>query len=207
MKKRKAIVRRPIDIVLSAPSHIAILRVLVGVKEGYSGREIARRAGINHQTCADALTKLETKGVIKRLGSGKNQLFRLNRKSNLVRTVLEPLFESESKQFLAMQEDFSRIVKEYCFSAIIYGSVAREEETVASDYDIALIVKRKNQKILPVIRKLVTRGMEKWGVRISPIVLTLNEFVKEAHKKDLLVFNIAKEGITFYGKPPRELLK
>lgn len=207
MKKRKAVIVRPLDVVLSAPSHIAILRVLKDVREGLSGREVARRAGINHQTCADSLTRLESRGVIKRLGSGKTQLFRLNRENNLVKTVLKPMLESERKQFLDMQEDFSRIVNGYCLSAIIFGSVARREETPASDFDIALIVKNRNQKIHGIIRTLIIQGTERWGIQVSPIVLTLTEFNQRASKKDPLINNILREGITIYGKQPQGLLK
>lgn len=198
--------RRPLDLVLGAPSHIAILRALLDIREGLSGREIARRAGINHQTCAATLVKLENRGVVRRIGSGRSQLFRLNRQNDLVRTILEPMFEEERKKFLAMQAHFAEVVKGICVSGVLFGSVSRGEETAASDYDIALIVEKKNRKVHSIVQDLVARGMQGWGVRVSPIILTRTEFIKRIRGNDPLASAILSEGITFYGKLPRGLL-
>lgn len=207
MKNRKSVISRPLDLVLSAPSHIAILRALKDVKEGLSGREVARRAGINHQTCAEALARLESRGIVTRIGSGYTQLFRLNRENNLFQTVIGPMLKAEREQFLLMQEDLARVVEGHCLSGVLFGSVARKEDTPESDLDVALIVERKTQKLPEVIQALVIRGMEKWGVRVSPIILTRAEFSRRANKKDPLVSDIVREGIVVYGKHPRGLVK
>lgn len=198
--------RRPLDLILGAPSHIAVLRALLDIREGLSGREVARRAGINHQTCAAALIKLENRGVVRRLGSGRSQLFRLNRQNDLVKTILEPMFEEERKKFLSMQEQLAEVVKGSCVSGVLFGSVSRGEETAASDYDIALIVEKKNSRIHSVVQYLVARGMEEWGIRVSPVVLTRAEFARRAASEDPLASAILRDGIAFYGKQPAELV-
>ena len=114
MKRRKNIISRPLDIIFSVPSHVSVLRALRIVKEGLSGREVARRARINHQTAADALTRLESRGIVIRLGAGNNQLFTLNRENDLVRRVILPMFEAEQKQFSLMQKDLAEIIKDHC---------------------------------------------------------------------------------------------
>lgn len=207
MKKRKNRISRPLDIIFSAPSHIFVLRTLRNVKEGLSGREVARRAGINHQTCADALTRLEGIGVVIRLGSGKNQLFRINRKNILVKRVILPMFDAEHNQFILLQEDLARVLKGHCLSGLLFGSVARREDTPESDFDIALIVEKKQQKLHEILRSLVQHGTEKWGIRVSPIIITRTDFIKKSDKKDPLVTDILKDGIVIYGQSPHGLLK
>ena len=190
------------DVVLSSPSRISILRVLRDVKEGLSGREIARRSGMNHQTIALALERLENRGVIRRLGSGRNQLFRLNRANRLVGKVILPLLVAEQKQYLLMQEDLAGVVAGHCLSAVIFGSVARGEETQASDLDLLLIVEKKVHELQDIIRELVRRGMESWGIRVSPLIMTKTEFSRKAAQGDLLVSNVVNEGVVLYGKNP-----
>jgi predicted nucleotidyltransferase len=207
MKKRKNTFLRPLDIVFSAPSHVAILRALKNVKEGFSGREVARRAGINHQTCADALVRLESRGVVLRLGAGKTQLFRLNLNSSLVRSVILPMLDAEQKQFSLMRAALGLIMNEKCVSGVLFGSTARGEETPESDFDIALIVEKKNQHLPEVVRALIQEGNEKWGIRVSPIILTCSEFIKRAAREDPLVMDILNEGIVLYGKTPQALMK
>jgi len=207
MRKRKNTILRPLDIIFSAPSHIAILRALKNVKEGLSGREVARRAGINHQTCADALIRLESRGVILRLGSGKTQLFRLNHNSSLVGSVILPMLAAEQNQFSLMRAALARIMNGKCISGILFGSSARGEETPESDFDIALIVEKKARNLPEVIRTLVQEGNEKWGIMISPIIMTCSEFIKRADREDPLVMDILNEGIVLYGKPPQALMK
>ncbi len=207
MSKRLPTIRRPLDTVLSAPSHISILRVLKDVKEGLSGREIARRAGLNHQTVALSLGRLETRRVVHRLGSGRNQLFRLNRDSNLVRKVLLPLLAAEQKQYMLLQKDLAGVVAGHCLSAAIFGSVARGEETPASDLDILLIVEKKTPVVQEIIRALVHAGMESWGIRVSPVTITRADFIRRAAEGDDLINNVLNEGVVLWGKNPRAFLR
>lgn len=207
MRTRRHIISRPLDIVLSVPSHIAILRALKDVREGLSGREIARRTGFNHQTIAESLGRLEIRGIVHRLGAGRNQLFRLNRASNLVREVLLPLLTAEQKQYILMQDDLAGVVSGHCLSAVIFGSAARGEETAASDLDILLIVEKKTPGVQEIVRALVRTGMESWGIRVSPIAITRSAFIRRATKGDDLVSNVLNEGVVLWGKNPRAFLR
>ncbi|MFH1037197.1 MAG: hypothetical protein V1789_00820 [PVC group bacterium] len=60
---------------------------------------------------------------------GKNQLFRLNRDSSLVQSVILPMLEAEQKQFSLMRDDLARIMEGKCISGVLFGSTARGEET------------------------------------------------------------------------------
>ena len=74
MRVRTQAFRRPLDQVFVAASHVAVCRALQDTAEGMSGRQVARQAGINHQTCAMALSRLEDLGIVRRQGPGQTQL-------------------------------------------------------------------------------------------------------------------------------------
>jgi hypothetical protein len=69
--------RRPLDQVFAVPSHLVILRAFLEAAEGVSGLQVARQAGVSHQTCAVTLGRLEELGLGRRQGSGQAQLFQL----------------------------------------------------------------------------------------------------------------------------------
>ena len=50
---------RMLDEVFAARSHSAALRVLQDAARGFTGREIARQAGMTHRSALKALTRLE----------------------------------------------------------------------------------------------------------------------------------------------------
>jgi hypothetical protein len=82
-------------LLFARPSQLPILRALQDSQEGMSGRAIAREAGINHQACAQALRHLESLGLVRRLGTGRTQLMRLNFSHHLVKELILPLLQKE----------------------------------------------------------------------------------------------------------------
>ena len=197
MRPRKAAFRRPLDRVFSAPSHVAILRALLDSAEGMSGRQLARSAEVNHQTCALALARLEEIGVVRRQGSGQSQLFRLNRHNVLVRDLLVPLFRGERDAFRALLARLGALVSGRCSRAMIFGSVARGEERRESDLDLLLIVNgAAGGTVARAAAEEGRRAMwEEWGVRVNAIVLTVRELDRRRRGGDPLVAAILHEGI------------
>lgn len=116
-----------------------------------SGRAVARAAGMNHQTCAVAVNRLERLGLLKRQGSGKIQLIRLNAKNLLIRDLLLPLLllapPAEKVALAAAADEFR-------------GSFA-----------------------------------PRYGIRLSPVILTVREASSRRRKGDPLMKNIMREGI------------
>jgi len=197
MRAKAGAFRRPLDQVLAVPSHLAVLRALLDAAEGMSGRQAARLAGINHQTCAVTLGRLEELGVVRRQGSGQTQLFQLNRAHLLVRDLLIPLLKQEREIFPKIIRRVGELVSDRCRQALVFGSVARGEELRASDLDLLLIaggpreVATARQAAAEVRAAL---GAE-WGLRVNPVVLTARAVEVRQARKDPLVANILREGI------------
>ena len=120
--------RYPLQKIFNAPSHISILRVLNQLTQGISGREIARRAGMNDRTCRLSLQRLEQLNMIENLGAGKTKLFRLNRKNYFNNHAIPSIFAIENKYLPTLMEKLKDDLHNNCVWAWIYGSVAQNTD-------------------------------------------------------------------------------
>ena len=164
----------PMQKIFSAPSHIAILRVLNQITQGISGRELARRAAINDRTCRLALGRLEQLGLVENLGIGKIKLFRLNRKNYFAEKVLPSLFIGEVSFLGALIEKLQEALKGNCKWACVYGSVAKKMDVETSDLDVLVVVKgEKEMKIMQdKMTELISSIISGFGLSLSPVILT-----------------------------------
>lgn len=197
MRSRVQALRHPLDQVFAAPSHLAILRALLDSAEGMSGRQVARQAQINHQTCAVALGRLEELGVVRRQGSGQSQLFQLNRDHRLVRDLLVPLLRQERDVFPRILRRVAELVAGRCRRALVFGSVARGEERRDSDLDLLLVTEgphtqARTRRAGDEVRRVL---MAEWGLHVNPLVLTERALEHRRQREDPLIGNILREGL------------
>jgi predicted nucleotidyltransferase len=197
MRTRTGAFRQPLDPVFAAPSHLAVCRALLDTAEGMSGRQVARQAGINHQTCAVALGRLEELGVVRRQGSGQSQLFQLSRENLLVRELLLPLLRKEREIFPRMIRRVGELAAGRCVRALVFGSVARGEERRESDLDLLLIADgpRGQASTHRAANELRAVMAKEWGLRMNAIVLTRRAMEVRRQRRDPLIANILREGI------------
>ncbi len=197
MRARKGVFRQPLDAVFAAPSHLAVCRALLDTAEGVSGRQVARQAGINHQTCAVALGRLEELGVVRRQGSGQSQLFQLSRENLLVRDLLIPLLRKEREIFPRVVRRMGELAAGRCVRALVFGSVARGEERRESDLDLLLIAdgpwgQASTRQAANAMRAVMAK---EWGLRVNAIVLTQRAVEVRRRRRDPLIESILQEGI------------
>lgn len=195
MKRRASYLKCPLDWILAVSSHIAILRVLKDSPHGMSGRAVAREAGFTHQAVREAIAKLEEMRILQRLGSGKVQFIRMNFEHAMVRDVILPMFRAESQAMgklrASIQEEFAGKAR----SATIFGSVARGEEDPTSDLDLLLVAPPGGkQKLSDLASELGQKALSEYGIRVSPIVLTVPELRQRARRSEPLLTNIIAEG-------------
>ena len=193
--------RKPLEKLFQAPSHFSVLRVLYPLKEGLSGREIARRANINDRNCRLILKRLELLGLVFYQGSGRVRLYQLNRKHFFVEHFLAPLFNNEPKLLDGIKEQLKGTIGELCLWMGIFGSTAKGEDTVESDLDILVLVKNEEQQeiLLESLDELEGKLHEMYGVALSPIVMTIKEWRKTNRsfrdtKADIIAHHITLVG-------------
>jgi len=199
--------RRPLDAVFAAPSHLALLRVLAETPHGASGRELARLAGLSHQASNDALVRLEAMGLVRRVGRGRTFLYTLNVGHAVFTRLLRPLLEAERGVFREILKTVERAVAPHCLSATIFGSVARGSEGPASDFDL-LVVLRQGQgrdRIGRILSDLASRLSQTWGIRLNPIAFTATQVRRHLEGAHPLFTAAVREGIPLAGRPLREV--
>lgn len=194
-------VRRPLDTLLGAPSHIAVLRTLSKATRGLTGREIARLSGVAAQATLDALGRLESAGFVRWLPAGRAHLYELNHGHFLLKSGILPLLEAESEFRPRIRTILKRSLEGHVVSAAIFGSTARGEERSGSDLDLLIIIERREdrEKALGETDAVSERLRKEFGIRLSPLAISRSE-LREGYRKGASFFRaVVKEGETVAG--------
>jgi predicted nucleotidyltransferase len=196
-----------LDTAFSTWSHVAAMRALQDHAVGLTGREVARLAGMNHRTCLKALATLEGLGVIICRRGGRDHLFSLNRSHLLTTNAILPVLRFE-REFPRLASSFlSKQFGPSVESVILFGSVARKDETAGSDFDLCIVVKGNRQKgeAQEVCHAVAQKFQQEFGATLAPFVITRKEFAARATREQPPVPAIIEEGIVLRGKSFREL--
>ena len=195
--------RYPLDRLFSSSSHLAILRALQDNREGMSGRAIAREAKINHQSCALALRHLESLGLLQRQGTGRTQLIHLNFDNYLVKEIVLPLLKKERELLGQIRRAIAEAFKGKAITITIFGSVARQQDAPGSDIDVLILSEGPDKRLTLEKANRYSRDFQKrYGLRLSPMVMTPNEARRRTKGPEPLLRNILSEGIDLL---PRKL--
>lgn len=199
--------RRPLDAVLAAPSHLALLRALSDAPHGASGRELARLAGLSHQASNNALGRLEASGLVRRVGRGRTFLFTLNTEHALFTRLLRPLLEGERAVFRDILKTVERAVAPHCLSATLFGSVARGSEGPASDFDLLVVLRQSGDRdrVTRVLSDLASGLSRAWGLRLNPIIFSTTQVRRHVERGNPLFTAAIRDGILLTGRPLREV--
>lgn len=199
--------RKPLDLLLGASSRLAVLRVLARRREEFTGREVARIAGVNHQAAHSALTLFIQAGIATRVRHGAAFSYGLNRDHELVRSIVVPAFETEEAFWTEIQKELRRLSGNGTVATILYGSAARMEEVPGSDLDVLVLVRSKSEAETVGDRWRQRVGLlhRRFGVGLSPLVYAVHEFLRLTRSRNRLALQILKEGRLICGKLPKEI--
>jgi predicted nucleotidyltransferase len=196
------------DILFSTWSNIAVMRVLQHYSSGITGREIARLSGINHRTSQKALATLEGIGVVLRQRGGRDHQFVLNRDHVLVAEALTSLLRFEKEFFKKACSFIAGTFSKHSVSIILFGSVARKDETTQSDFDVCIVVKNAQQyrTVEELTRTISSEFRKKYGANLALFIIAQKDFSSRAKKKQSPITSIIKEGMILGGKSLQELM-
>lgn len=193
--------------IFSTYSSIAVLRELQYSKNGLTGREIARLAGISPPSALKALVKMTDLNLVNMQIGGRDHIYKLNFENVLVKEGILSVLKSERN----LKGNIANIIKKkmsaYCTSVILYGSVARKEEIIDSDYDICVVYSKGQSelKLHKIISDLHTELFNYAGISLSTYYIKEDDFRKKVRLNKPPVADIRKEGIVLFGKTIREL--
>ena len=202
------IIHKILNEIFSTYSHVAILRELRFSKNGFSGREIAKNAGISPPSCLAALSKLEKLKIVNRQIGGNVHIYTLNFDNYLVKEGILPLLEIEQSLPVKIVILLKKALSKESISVILFGSVARLEENQSSDYDLCLVYKNQSEKkkLEEIISQIRQKFYSQFGISIAPYFISASDFKQRAKKKLSPVNDIVKEGKVIFGKSIRNLL-
>jgi predicted nucleotidyltransferase len=192
---------RPLDAVLGSQSKVGLLRALLQSSAPVSAREAARLAGLAHSGALRALDDLVELGVVNRTETPGQHLYTINSESELVEQGLGPLFTAERGRVAEVFRWIPERLKSYLSdgvvrSAVIFGSAARGEDRPDSDFDL-LVVAWRQEDVEPVHQHLVDASGElfqRFGLLLSPVVIAVEQLVRQHHGGDPFVEAVLQEG-------------
>ena len=202
------VINKILSEIFSARSNIAVMRAMKNSLGGLTGREISRIAGISPKACLETLTSLENLGVVNRIRGGRDHIFSFNRDNYLVKKFLLPLMEAEADFRDSIFRKISAELERHSAGVYLFGSTARREETISSDFDLCILYKKESAKenLESLVSLLVPKMYKKYGINISPLYLSVDEFIDRAKHNKSPVPDIIKDGIVISGIEIKRLL-
>lgn len=200
-----------LDEILKHGSKIKILRFLFSERDEHTGRAIARGIGMSVSSTYNTLQEMKGEGLIAARKKGNAILYKLQDDNYIVKKLLEPLFHRERSIYSDVVSLIKRNLlpaKNRIVSVVIFGSVARKEETSRSDIDLAVIVKNKGVKaeIDKKMDKLSVDMAKKFGTAIFPYILTVSEIRQKYTKKQPVIKAIYENNRLIFGEPIEKVL-
>ena len=194
------IINKILNHIFTSPSIIAVLRELDVRNTGITGREIARAVNISHRTELKALDNLEALKLVTRRVAGKSYYFTLNRNQFLNKKITSVIFKSEQEYKRSIFDKIKTVKNSNVASLILFGSVARKDETYGSDLDLCIVYNKTKTGIEEKINILRDKLYDEFGVSLAPFYITESNFKQKAKNLKAPVNNLINEGIVICGK-------
>lgn len=204
-------IHHKLDEILSRGSKVKVLRYLFLENDELTGRGIARAVGMSPSLVHSVLSDLFAEGLVEVKEKGKAKLYRLRRGSHIVKKLLQPLFEAERDLFKDIIKEIKYGIprsRKEVVNVSIFGSVAAGRETARSDLDLLVVVGSASGKetIQRSIDELSIGLAEKYGITLSPYVVTEGELKKKQDRKLPLVKSLLANNQLIYGEPVERIL-
>jgi len=190
-------VLRRLDQILGTRTKVAVLRLLCTNRKQFTGREIAQRTGRGVVNVHRALRELVDAGVVEVEEKRVARLFRVAEENPLVRQVLIPLFEGESRIEEGLWDELVAAGGGEVVSLVVFGSRARDEAKPASDVDVLIVV--SDRKAIERVREKALELGLKHGISIQAICVGLEELPRWTRENAELWARIVEEGMALRG--------
>lgn len=198
----------PLDSILGTTTKVRLLRALVPLDRPVSGREAARLAGVSH-IALRALEELAGTGVLDRAHTVGQHLFTFNR-DHFLAPAIGRLFAEERRYTAAVFDRLREIVDATgpVEAAAVIGSAARGEDAPGSDLDVLVLV--RDHEVRDMVHQAISDSgpeFEKaFGLRLSPIVTTLDQFRRQKRDEDPFVSAVRRDGRRVCGAAIEDLM-
>ena len=194
-----------LDSVLGSPTRLRLSRVLLeSPARRWTGRELAKAAGVSTAQAARDLRELHDVGILRRDVHGRSFAWGWNG-DHILAPSLSELFELEANLGKELKREIGKALRGLPIQqARIFGSVARSEERADSDVDLFLQVRGKVDKarVEDALDDVRRRIWVRFGNPLTPLVYTAAELAHPINPE--LIRSILTEGqvVDVSGGPP-----
>jgi predicted nucleotidyltransferase len=188
---------KPLSDVLGSRIKVDILRLLSRTRSDHTGREIAGIIGYSHNETRSALEDLERSGLVIYRKAGRANLYSLDEHNIVVTDILSSAFLVEGGLLGEVASIISRWMGRDLSSILLFGSVARGEESQGSDIDVVVVLKDGTDPTgrEEAIADASVEVVRHFGNKLSPILVTESEFERKRRSQKGLWRDIALEGV------------
>jgi len=199
---------QPLNHILGQLSKIKILRFMIHAGLPMNGREIAKSAGLSHVRCHAILKELSEQGIVTLRKIGRSTVYELQPDHIVVKHWLKPLFREEKQLKNRLARTITSHLSVKPVSVILFGSIARKEDSAGSDIDMLVIMPdkvnlTKCKRELSGAEEAVTHL---YGNHLSPLLIKHNLFITKLKRGDRFLKEVLSDGQQIYGKTISELL-
>lgn len=198
----------PLDAMLGTPAGVRILRVLSLHQDAMSPAGIAERAGLGGVGTSRALKRLLAAKAVETVGDLRRPQYQLSRQGRLIDEIRQ-LFEAEAQrtdEFLRRLRKAGRNVEPPPEAIWLIGSVARREDAVRSDLDLALVWRDTSQSGLKQFNQTIQDAGTEVGLTLSLVSLSVAEVRRHAVAMDDWWQNLVTDAVPVLGPAPRNLI-
>jgi len=199
-------IRRPLDDLFGNPNNVKILRHLILYPSPViTGRGIARELDMSHATCTRSLNSLVNTGFLIRRRVGNSAIYEIAGDSAMYIDILEPAFRAEARLLQRLADALLTGIKGKVLSVYLFGSVARGEDTLSSDVDIFMLIKKPSDS--GAVKTALEANKEKayrlFRIGVGTVVYDKEEFERMREKKSPLAEEIMGDGVLLAGAEVR----
>lgn len=193
--------RHPLDVLASRPA-LRLVRTLVLRPGQYTGRQLAREAGVAWARAHTALAALERMGIVTKRPAGRSNLYSLNTASYFVSEVIAPAFRSEAMWTDRLGEEVMELAGRAEESVVLYGSVARGQEDGSSDVDLLVVARdRAGQEVVEGRLEGVRATLsERYGRTVSIHTISRPELLRRIRTGDPFIRKVLRDGRSLAGR-------
>jgi predicted nucleotidyltransferase len=188
----------PLNDILGNRTQVKVLRLLIRTRSAHTGRELARLIGQSHNATRFALEELERNGLITKQQAGRSNLYSLYEENILFTEILLPAFKLEERLLDEVANIISRELGKELVDIILFGSIAKAEESPHSDIDLVLVFKDGVDpgSVEDIVAEASLLIAKKFGNQVSPVLINRAEFERKKRARQGLWKEISETGIS-----------
>jgi predicted nucleotidyltransferase len=198
--------RHPLSRILGNEASVRLLRVLATRGLPMSVSQLEMECGLTARGIRLALENLIRSQVVSQLGAARSRLYCMDSRHPLMGAIAN-LFQEEMQYWDNMLNDIREVLKaQQITAAWYYGSVARAEDSPASDFDLAIIVPDDVavENVTESVRLALQAIEDHHQVRCSVVGLSDADILRMSEGHDPFWENMTRDAKVFDGPRPEQ---